>query len=74
MLSYITPNLAESNKLKKLNHAKSWLVQLETGTKRKVAEFVLDFEFILDGQSVKTNMNILPLGSYDMIIGMDLLE
>jgi hypothetical protein len=73
-LSYITPNVAESNKLKKLKHVKSWLVQLATGTKRKVAEFVPDFEFSLDGQSIKTDLNILPLGSYDMIIGMDWLE
>jgi hypothetical protein len=53
---------------------KSWLVQLATGTKRKVAEFFLDFEFILDGQCIKIDLNILPLGSYDMIIGMDWLE
>jgi predicted aspartyl protease len=73
-LSYITPNVAKSNKLKKLKHAKSWLVQLATGTKRKVVEFVLDCEFSLDGQNIKTHLNILPLGSYDMIIGMDWLE
>jgi hypothetical protein len=35
-LSYITPSLVESNKLKKVKHAKSWLVQLAMGTKRKV--------------------------------------
>jgi predicted aspartyl protease len=74
MLIYITPNVAESNKLKKLKHTKSWLVQLATSTKRKVVEFVPDFEFSLDGQSIKTDLNILPLGSYNMIIGMDWLE
>jgi hypothetical protein len=45
-LSYITPDVVESNKLKKLKHAKSWLVQLATKTKRKVIEFIYDFEFI----------------------------
>jgi hypothetical protein len=35
-LSYITPGVVDSNKLKKTRHAKSWLVQLATGTKRKV--------------------------------------
>jgi hypothetical protein len=74
MLSYITPDVVESNKLKKLKHAKSWLVQLATGTKRKVVDFISDFEFSLDGQNIRTNMNILPLGSYNMIIGMDWLE
>jgi hypothetical protein len=73
-LSYITPDVLESNKLKKLKHAKSWLVQLATGTKRKVVDFIFDFEFSLDGQKIRTNLNILPLGSYDMIIGMDWLE
>jgi hypothetical protein len=71
MLSYITHGVVESNKLKKLKHAKSWLVQLVTGTKRKVVDFISDFEFILDGQNIRTNLNILRVGSYDMIIGMD---
>jgi hypothetical protein len=73
-LSYITPDVVELNKLKKLKNAKSWLVQLATGTKRKVVDFISDFEFILDGQNIRTNLNILPLGYYDMIMRMDWLE
>jgi predicted aspartyl protease len=73
-LSYITLDVVESNKLKKLKHVKSWLVQLATGTERKVVDFISDLEFSLDGQKIRTNLNILPLGSYDMIIGMDWLE
>jgi hypothetical protein len=73
-LSYITPNIVESNKLKKLKHAKSWLVQLAIGTKRNVVDFISDFEFNLGGQKIRTNLNILPLGYYDMIIEMDWLE
>jgi predicted aspartyl protease len=73
-LIYITPNVVDSNKLKKQKHAKSGLVQLATCTKRKVVNFISDLEFSLDGQKIRTNMNILPLGSYDMIIGMDCLE
>jgi hypothetical protein len=57
-----------------MKHSKSWLVQLATGTKRKVVDFIYDFEFSLDGQNIKKNLNILPLGSYDMIIRMDWLE
>jgi hypothetical protein len=57
-----------------MKHAKSWLVQLTIGTKRKVVDFVSDFESDLDGHNIKTNLNILRLGSYDMIIGMDWLE
>jgi hypothetical protein len=73
-LSYITPIVVELNKLKKLKHAKSWLVQLETGTKRKLVDFISDLEFSLDSQKIRTNLNILPLGSYDVIIRMDCLE
>jgi hypothetical protein len=73
-LSYITPNIVELNKVKKLKHAKSWLVQLATGIKRKVVDFIYDFEFNLGGQKIRNNLNILPLGSYDMILGMDWLE
>jgi hypothetical protein len=73
-LSYITPDVVELNKLKKQKHEKPWLVQLATGTKRKVVNFISDLEFSLDGQKIRTNLNILPLGSYDMIIGMDWLE
>jgi len=70
-LSYVTPDVVESNKLKKLKHAKPWMVQLARRTKRKVVEFISDFEFSLDGQNIRKNLNILPLGSYNMIIEMD---
>jgi hypothetical protein len=60
--------VVESNKLKKMKHTKSWLVQLAMGTKRKVVDFIPDFEFSLDGKNIKTNQNIFPLGSYDVII------
>jgi hypothetical protein len=73
-LSYVTPGVVDSNKIKKLKHTKSWLVQLATGTKRKVTDFISDCELSLNCQNKKLNMNILPLGSYDIIIVMDWLE
>jgi hypothetical protein len=39
-----------------------------------VVDFISDFEFSLGGQNIRTNLNILPIGSYDVIIGMDWLE
>jgi hypothetical protein len=50
------------------------LVQLATWTKRKVTDFIPECELNIDGQGTKLNLNILPLGSYDIIIGMDWLE
>ena len=38
--SYITPRVVEICAFKKVKHRKSWLVQLATGTKRKVSEVV----------------------------------
>jgi hypothetical protein len=74
MLSYIAPGVVDSNKIKRTKNAKSWLLQLAAGTKKKVFDFISDFEFSLNGQNTKTYLNILPLGSYDIIIGMDWLE
>ena len=36
--SYITPRVMEICAFKKVKHRKSWLVQIATGTKRKVVE------------------------------------
>ena len=54
-----------------VKHDKPWLVQLATGTKWKVSEIVKECEVNLNGFFAKVNMNILLLGSYDIIIGMD---
>jgi hypothetical protein len=73
-LSYITPSLVDSCKLEKVKHSKSWLVQLATGTKRKVIEFISDCKLEISSHDTKVNLNVLPLGSYDILIGMDWIE
>ena len=72
--SYITPKIVEICAFNKLKHSESWLVQLATGTKRKVSEVVEKCPLVMDGLFTYANMNILPLGSYDILIGMDWLE
>jgi hypothetical protein len=72
--SYIDPNLVEIFKLKKCKHEKSWLVQLATGTKRRINELVKEFPINMNGTNTKEDLNIIPLGSYDCLIGMDWLE
>jgi hypothetical protein len=72
-LSYVSPQTVNKCKLKQFKHAKSWLVQLATGTKRKVTEGILACQFIMSGLPTQETLNILPLGSYDMLIGMDWL-
>ena len=72
--SYVTPKTVDLCKLGKVKHDKSWPVQLATGTKQKVLEIVKECEVNLNGFLTKVNLNILPLGSYDILIGMDWLE
>ena len=71
-LSYIAPKIVENCKLVKEKNA--WLVQLATGVKQKVTEIVKDYIMDLDNMDTSVNLNILPLGSYDILIGMDWLE
>eukprot|EP00253_Pinus_taeda_P020887 PITA_20887 len=51
-----------------------WLVQLATGAKRRVIAKIKDCSFTIAGQPVTADLNVLPLGSYDILIGMDWLE
>ena len=67
--SYITPRVVEICAFKKIKHRKSWLVQLATGTKRKVSEVVEKCPLV-----TCVDINVLPLGSYNVLIGMDWLE
>jgi len=71
MLSYISPRTVELCQLNSVKHEKPWMVQLATGEKRKVTNFITNCEVQLQDHKTKINLNVLPLGSYDMIIGMD---
>ena len=49
----------------------SWI---DSGTKRKVSELVKDCVINMKGVSTKAFLNVIPLGSYDCLIGMDWLD
>ena len=72
--SYITARVVEICAFKKEKHRKSWLVHLDTGTKRKVSELVEKCPLVMNGLNTCVDLNVLPLGSYDVLIGMDWLE
>ena len=59
--------------LSKVRHAKSWSIQLATRARRKVTDFVVGCEIKIMNHDSKIDLNVFPLGSYDMIIGMDWL-
>ena len=66
--------MMEDFQLAKVKHAKPWSVQLATGAKRKVTQFIANCEVKIQDHVARINLNILPLGLYYMIIGMDWLE
>jgi hypothetical protein len=70
-LSYIAPKVVDKCKLQPRNKNKPWLVQLATDTKRKVVEVIPACQLMLGEFPTQENLNILPLGSYDPLIGMD---
>ena len=69
--SYIDPKVVERLKFPRRKHGESWLVQLAIGAKRKVVELAKSCPMDMNGLSTKAYLNILPLGSYDCLIGMD---
>jgi hypothetical protein len=69
--SYVDPIVVESLHLSRSKNEKSWLVQLATGTKRKVTELIKSYSVDINGLRTKDELNILPLGSQDCLIGMD---
>lgn len=73
-LRYISPKVVEKCQLQSIKIKKSWLVQLATGTKRKVFAKIEKFPITVSGQPIHVDMNMRPLGSYNVLIGMDWLE
>jgi hypothetical protein len=71
---YIDPKMVESLHFPRRNHGKYWLVQLDTRAKRKVKEMVKSCVMDMNGLNTRAYLNILPLGSYDYLTGMDWLE
>jgi hypothetical protein len=72
--SYLDPKMVEIFQLPRKNLGKYWLVQLATRAKRKINEMVKACPMNMNGLCTRVDLNIIPLGSYDFIIGMDWLD
>ena len=70
----MTPRIVYLCKLVPEKFDKSWLVQLATGTKCKLTTFVKNCELLMKDFIMHVDLNIVPLGSYDLLIGMDWLR
>lgn len=73
-LSYISPKIVKSCHLETITFKSAWLVQLDTGAKRRVPTKIDNRPIVIIDHPITTNLNILPLGSYDIFIGMDWFE
>jgi hypothetical protein len=72
-LSYVAPHTIDKCKLQPHKHVKPWLVQLATDTKIKIAKVIPACQFTMDVLPTQDTLNIIPLGSYDLLIGMNWL-
>jgi hypothetical protein len=72
--SDLDPKMVERFQFPRSKLGKPWLLQLATGDKRKINEMVKVCPMDMNGMSTREHLNIIPLGSYDCIIGMDGLE
>lgn len=66
--------MVETCKLKTEKYRTPSLVLLTTGTKRRVTSHVRECHLNLVYYYTTLNLNVLPLGSYNISIGMDFLE
>jgi hypothetical protein len=71
---YMDPKIVDRLHLEKSKLGKSTLVQLANGTKRRIHDMVSGCSISLNGVNMNVDLNIIPLGSYDILIGMDWLE
>ena len=67
-LSYISPSIVEKCNLSLKKLKKSWLVQLATGTKIKMVNYVESCNLFTSQFETQVKLNVLPLGSYDVLI------
>jgi hypothetical protein len=70
-LSYVAPEAVDKCKIQPQKHTKPWLVQLATGSKRRIAKVIPAYQLMLGEFPTQTTLNLLPLGSYDLLIGME---
>jgi hypothetical protein len=71
---YIDPKIVDRFHLEKSKLGKESLVQLATGTKRRIPDMVRSCSISLNGMNTSMDLNIIPFGSYDILIRMDWLD
>ena len=73
-LSYVSPSIVGKCELSLKKFEKYWLVQSATETKRKVVNYIENCDLVMSQFKAQFKLNVLPLGSYDVLINIDWLE
>jgi hypothetical protein len=71
---YVDPKIVDILHLEKSKLGRSSLVQLATRTKRRIHDMVKSCSISLNGLNTIIDLNIILLGYYDILIGMDWLN
>jgi predicted aspartyl protease len=71
---YIDPKIVDGLHLEKSKLGKSSLARLSTGTNRRIHDMVRSCSISINGMNTTMDINTIPLGSYDILIGMDWLD
>jgi hypothetical protein len=71
---YIDPKIVDRLHLEKSKIEKSSLVRLATRTKRRIHDMFIGCSISINGVNTNIDLNIIPLGSYDILIRMDWLD
>jgi len=72
--SFIDPKIVDRFHLMKSKFGRSWLVQLVTRTKRRINKVIRGCLIDLNGVNTNLDLNIIPLGSYNILIGVHWLD
>ena len=70
----MSPSIVEKWNLSLKKFDQPWMVQLATGTKRKVVNYVEKSDLFTSQFKTQVKLNVLSLGSYDILIYMDWME
>ena len=71
--SYISPKLIDKCGLGKELDREPWKVQLDTDTRRRIIHWVKSCAMELSGIPTTSHLNVLSLGGYGILLGMDFL-
>ena len=71
--SFISPSLVAKCKLEAVKKDLGWQVELALGTKVSTNSIAQKCELSLGGLVMLVDLWVIPLGSYDVVLGMDWL-